>query len=213
VSGPKIKALIFDIGRVIVRVEVRRAQVGLTQGLKLTPEELWSAIEKDPRWQDWQEGRMSPQDWHQNLVKRLGTPLSFEKFREVWNSTLDLEPILPTEVFEELSKKYCLALLSNTDKMHVAHMESKFEFFKYFPAERRIYSCGVACSKPEPLIFQHALKACKAKAEEAVFIDDLAANVEAAKRLGMHGIQFQSPEQLLRELGRLGVLVALTPTK
>ena len=56
----KIRAIIFDIGRVLVRVDVRRAQVGLAKGLSLTPEELWSAIEKDPRWSDWQEGRMSP---------------------------------------------------------------------------------------------------------------------------------------------------------
>ena len=44
----KFRAIIFDIGRVLVSVDIRKAQLGLTQGLSLTPEELWSAIEKDP---------------------------------------------------------------------------------------------------------------------------------------------------------------------
>lgn len=52
----KFHAIIFDIGRVLVRVDIRKAQLGLTKGLSLTPEELWSAIEKDPRWPDWKRG-------------------------------------------------------------------------------------------------------------------------------------------------------------
>ena len=51
-ATPAIRAIIFDIGRVLVRVDIRRAQVGLAKGLSLTPDELWSAIEKDPRWLD-----------------------------------------------------------------------------------------------------------------------------------------------------------------
>jgi len=57
------------------------------------------------------------------------------------------------------------------------------------------------------VIFREALKACKVKAEEAVYIDDIAAYVEAARRLGCRGICFQSPEQLRRELGQAGIAV------
>jgi FMN phosphatase YigB (HAD superfamily) len=43
-------------------------------------------------------------------------------------------------------------------------------------------------------------------AEECVFTDDKKINVEAAEKLGMHGIVFQSPEQLKKELVKLGIL-------
>jgi glucose-1-phosphatase len=212
--APKVRAIIFDIGRVIIRIDLRRAQVALAQGLPLSPEELWSAIERDPRWADWQEGRMSARDWHQNLSNRLGITLTFEEFCMVWNSILDPTPILPDELFRMLSKRNRLALLSNTDKIHVAHMEATYDFFHYFPQDCRIYSCTVGTSKPAPLIYREALRACKAKAEEAVFIDDIAANVDAARRLGMFGVQFQSPEQLIEELEALGVVVQpVTHTK
>ena len=79
----KFRALIFDIGRVLIRVDTSRAMDGLASGLSLTPQDVWSAIEKDPRWLDWQEGRISPRDWHLHLAKRLGSSLTFDEFSEV----------------------------------------------------------------------------------------------------------------------------------
>ena len=204
----KVRAIIFDIGRVLVSLDIRKAQLGLAQGLSLTPAELWSAIEKDPHWPDWQEGRMSARDWHLNLCKRLGISLEFEQFRKVWNSALNPEPILPDSLFHQLSKSYRLGLLSNTDPFHVAHMESTYSFFRYFAKPVRIYSCEVGSSKPKPLIFREALRACKVKADEAVYVDDIAENTDAARALGFAGIQFRGREQLYAEFGVLGISVS-----
>ena len=201
----KYQAIIFDIGRVLVRVDIRKAQQGLTKGLSLTPEELWSAIEKEPRWPDWQEGRMSARDWHLNLCQRLGISLDFEEFTRVWNSALDPLPIHPDGLFEGLAKSYRLGLLSNTDPIHVAHLERTYSFFRYFPKSVRIYSCAVGASKPNPLIFREALRACKARADQAVYIDDIAAFAEAARALGCTGIQYRNPEELRRDLNGIGI--------
>jgi glucose-1-phosphatase len=204
-ASKPIQAIIFDIGRVLVRVDIRRAQQGLAQGLNLKPEELWSAIEKDPRWGDWQEGRMSARDWHQNLGQRLGLTMSFDEFKKVWNSALDPEPIHPDSLFASLKKSYTLGLLSNTDPIHVAHLESSYTFFEHFPNPRRIYSCVIGSSKPNPLIFREALRACKVRADQAVYIDDIAAYAEAARALGIEGIHFESPGQLARDFESLGI--------
>src|SRR6266478_6085676 len=154
---------------------------GLASGLPLTPQEVWSAIQNDPHWLDWQEGRISPRDWHLHLTKRLGVSLTFEQFSEVWNRALDTDPI------------------------HMSHEEARFPFFRFFPI--RIYSYDVGASKPDPIIYRKALQACKVRAEEAVYIDDIAAYAEAATRLGMAGIVFHSPEQLQTELRRLGIQI------
>ena len=200
---PKFRAIIFDIGRVLIRVDISRAMAGLASGLPLTPQEVWSATEKDPHWLDWQEGRISPHDWHIHLTKRLGTALTFEQFSEVWNRALDPNPIHSESFLENLSKNYRLALLSNTDPIHMSNDEARFPFFRFFPI--RIYSYRVGASKPDPLIYREALQACKVRAEEAVYIDDIAAYAEAAQRLGMTGIVFQSPEQLQSNLRSLGI--------
>jgi HAD superfamily hydrolase (TIGR01509 family) len=201
--APKLRAIIFDIGRVLVRIDVARAMQGLASGTALSPAELWSAIEKDPRWPDWQEGRMAPRDWYLHLGRRLGGDFTFEQFTEIWNRVLDPAPIHEDSLFQRLSRTYRLALLSNTDPLHVQHLEANFTFFRFFPT--RIYSCSVGASKPNPLIYREALRALKVQAQEAVYVDDIALYVEAAQRLGMGGIQFQSSVQLVSDLKSLGV--------
>jgi glucose-1-phosphatase len=199
----KVRAVVFDIGRVLIGVDVGRAMKDLGSGLSLSPMELWAAIEKDPRWSDWQEGRISPRDWHLHLTRRLGSTLSFEQFTRAWNQALDPQPLQDNALLEKLSKGYRLALLSNTDPIHVAHMESTYDFFRFFP--RRIYSSVVGASKPSPVIYSAALRACKVQSNEAIYIDDILANVEAARGLGMAGIHYQSPVGLEHELTGLGV--------
>jgi len=212
-SSAAIRAIIFDIGRVLVRIDLRRAQLGLAQGLSLTPEELWAAIEKDPRWPDWQEGRISPHDWHLHLCQRFGISLNFEQFTTAWNFALDPQPIHPLRLFEELSKHYRLVLLSNTDPIHVAYLEATYDFYQYFPQGQRIYSCSVGVSKPNPLIYREALRAAKVRAGEALYIDDIPANIEAARHLGLSGIHYQSPPQLLQAFAAMGIKVELFCTR
>jgi glucose-1-phosphatase len=204
-----LRAVIFDIGRVIVKLDLTRAMEGLSQGISLSPTELWSAIEKDPRWHDWQEGRISPHDWHLHITKRLGSPLKFEEFREAWNRTLDPVPLQSDDLFAALAKKHKLALLSNTDPIHVAHLESNFSFFQFFPRPARIYSYAVRASKPSPVIFQAALKAVKTPASQAVVIDDILEYVQVARSLGLHAIQYLNPSQLRADLSTLDPSLAL----
>src|SRR6201996_888013 len=199
----KIRAIISDIGRVIVGVDVSRAMQGLSSSIPLSPKEIWSAIEKDPRFVDLQDGRISARDWHLHIVRRLGGNLTYEQFIQAWNAALLPETLQPNSLGASLAKKYRLSLLSNTDPIHVAHMESTFTFFQYFPV--RIYSCVVRSSKPNPVIYQDALRATKVKANEAVYIDDLEENVTAAKALGMIGIHLPVPAALPEALKAAGV--------
>ena len=201
--GPKKRrAIIFDIGRVLVRLDIAGAMGGLAGMISLTPQETWAAIEHDPRWRDWQEGRMSPRDWQLHICRRVGVNLTFEEFSGIWNRVLDPTPLLDGVFLESLSKRYCLAVLSNTDPIHVAELEKRFDFFRFF--NHRIYSCVVGASKPSPLIFRAALQGCKTTADNAIYIDDIPAYVEAARQLGMTGIVFQSPEQLRADLEPFG---------
>lgn len=202
-ESTRIRAVIFDIGRVLVRVDLSRVMVGLSQAIPLSAEELWKALQNDPRWMDWQEGRISPRDWHLHITKRLGGSLSFDEFRQAWNRALDPEPMQSDAFLGGLAKKYRLAVLSNTDPIHMEQEESRYPFFRHFPV--RVYSYRVGASKPSPLIYREALKGCKVPAPEAVFIDDVAAYVDAAQQLGMKGVVYQSPDQLAAELGALGV--------
>jgi FMN phosphatase YigB (HAD superfamily) len=203
------KAIIFDIGRVIVRLDLRRALTPIAAAIgrvpgqpsrQLSPEETWGLIRADDHWQDWQEGRISPTDWHQHLMRRLNLSLSYAEFRDTWNLVLDPETILSESLFVQLGSRCRLALLSNTDPLHVECMEQEFAFGRHFPV--RIYSCSIGMSKPSPVIYKAALERLDVEAEDALYVDDIQEFVDAARHVGLDAIRFETREQLEQELRR-----------
>ena len=197
------RAVIFDIGRVIIRVDLSRSMGALGKRDGLNHMQVLREMEADPRWLDWQEGRMTPRDWHAHLSKKLSFSYGFEEFCAIWNGVLDPAPILPDLLFERLATKCRLALLSNTDPIHVAHIEANYPFVRHFPA--RVYSCRVGSSKPSPAIYHNALREVGAIPDEAIFIDDLLENVFGAGSLGINAFHFTSADELLAEFSRLGL--------
>jgi len=200
------KAILFDIGRVIVDVDVGRAAEPLSLAAKTPPAELWRAIETDPRWPGWQEGRIPPQEWHAHLTRRFGVELGFDEFCAVWNQALLPQTILDERLFADLGAQLRLALISNTDPIHVAHMEKNYSFMRHFPAASRIYSCAVGASKPSPEIFAQGIAACGVSAGEILYVDDVPEYVQAGQHMGMKTIRFVGAEELLRKLSDLGFL-------
>jgi putative hydrolase of the HAD superfamily len=69
--------------------------------------------------------------------------------------------------------------------------------------DHMVISAEVGIMKPDPRIYRLALEELAAKPEESVFLDDVLANVEAARSAGMAGIHFTQPQQALEELKQL----------
>ena len=112
-------------------------------------------------------------------------------------------PIHDDAFFQKLSKTYRLALLSNTDPIHVQHLEANYTFFKFFPT--RVYSCSVGASKPIPSSIARLcvrLKSMRKKPSTLMTSQPMSRPLNV---LGWEGIQFQSPAQLTSDLKSLGV--------
>jgi len=198
---------------VIVRLDLERAfapiaaamhEAGAPTGKSLSSEDTWALIRADECWDKWQEGRISPADWHQRIMGILKLSLSYAEFRDAWNRVLNPQTILSEELFAQLGARCRLALLSNTDPIHVECLEQRFTFGRYFPT--RIYSCSVGASKPSPAIYRAALESLGVPAREALYIDDIQEFVDAANRLGLDAIRFENPALLRSELRRRGLL-------
>jgi len=198
------KAIIFDIGRVIIRIDMARAFGMLGTGIGLSPEQALKILEADPRWEDWQSGHMTPLEFHAHVKEKFRLTLSFEDFCDIWNRILEPVTILEESMFERLASGCRLALLSNTDPIHVAHIEARYSFVRHFPV--RVYSCRVGATKPSAAIYRRALRELGVSPAEAVYIDDVPEYAAAACRLGMRAIEFTSPAALQAEFCRLGVV-------
>jgi putative hydrolase of the HAD superfamily len=207
------KAIIFDIGRVIVRLNVKEAFGRLASHATTSTvagkmpeqshERIWTAIQADPHWRNWQEGQMTPKMWHEYISHRLRVTTTFDEFCAMWNSLLEPQTILSNDLFEQLSARYRLGLLSNTDPIHVKHLETHFSFVRFF--QTRIYSNEVRTSKPSPVIYEAVLTALDVTPAEALYIDDIAEYADAARQIGLDAIHFENPRQLAGEFIRRGI--------
>jgi putative hydrolase of the HAD superfamily len=66
-----------------------------------------------------------------------------------------------------------------------------------------IFSAEVGFAKPDRRIFDRALDRLRVQPAEAIFIDDVQGNVEAAQAIGMAGIRFVSTEQTIKDIERI----------
>ena len=102
------------------------------------------------------------------------------------------------ELIGELSAKgYRLFCLSNMSVEFYDYMKER-EVFHYL--EGKIISALEHHIKPEEAIYEVLLNRYDLRAGESLFIDDLACNIEAARRLGFQTVHFTYKEKGIREI-------------
>jgi len=98
-------------------------------------------------------------------------------------------------------------MLSNESRELMEYRIPKFSLSGVFDAY--LVSAYIGLRKPDAAFFRCALDISQRKPEECVLIDDREENLEGARKLGIRCIRMESPEQVIAELGRLGVTTAL----
>ena len=99
--------------------------------------------------------------------------------------------------------KVFLATLNNESRELNLHRIETFGLRKYFYVF--FSSCYLGFSKPHAEIYQLALDLSQRQPHECVFIDDRSLNLESARRMGLHTIQFLNAGQLESDLRTLGL--------
>ena len=127
------------------------------------------------------------------------------RWREGWPEMLRGEIAGTVAVLEELaSRGRRLYALTNFSHETWPVARARFEFLGRF--EDVVVSGEVGMVKPDPRIYRLAIERCRLDAARTVFVDDLPANVEAARAEGLHGVHFTTPERLRDDLVKLGAL-------
>ncbi len=101
------------------------------------------------------------------------------------------------------TKRYEMATLNNESAEINDYRIRKFKLRDYF--EAFFASCYLGIRKPNAGIYQLALKITQRAPQECVFIDDRGLNLECARELGMHVIQFENVAQLRNDLSGFGI--------
>ena len=126
-------------------------------------------------------------------------------WKHSWVDMLGPEIAGSIEVLQELRQRgYALYGLTNWADETFIYAEENLEFLNCFVDI--VVSGREKLIKPQLEIYQLLLNRNNLIATESIFIDDKLINVEAAQKIGITGIHFQSPQQLRAELEHLKVL-------
>ena len=196
-----IRAVIFDLGGVLVRTEDRTSRRELAERLGLTYDELSALVFDSQSAQQAMKGEITTEEHWDEVRKALG--LSRDEYPgvplEFWGGdTLDENLI---NYLRTLRPQYKTALLSNAWDDLRQMIAEIWKFDDVF--DQIVISAEVGLVKPDRLIYEKILSDLDVKPAEAVFVDDFPENVAGAKAVGLEAIRFISPEQALRDLERL----------
>jgi 2-haloacid dehalogenase len=128
-----------------------------------------------------------------------------QRWREGWPEMLRGEIAGSVAILAELKTRGIrLYALTNFSHETWPIARKRFSFLEWF--EDIVVSGEVGLVKPDPRIFTLTVERCRLDPVRTVFIDDLPANVEAARAHGLHGLHFISPEKLRADLAALRLL-------
>lgn len=202
----KVKNVIFDLGGVLVDWNPRYLFRKI-----FSSEEKMENFLKNVCHQDWNEKQDAGRSFEEGIAELLAQHPHFKDeilaYDSRWEEMLagDIPgTVLLLEKIKRQDKHRVLALSNwSADKFPVA--ERRFSFLKLF--EHIVVSGRVKMKKPDEDIFLHLCQVCEIKPAESVFIDDVPANLETAKKLGFQTLHFVSPEKLKKDLHEMQILV------
>ena len=203
----KIDTIIFDLGGVLI---------------DWNPEYVFlDVFNRDRKKMQWFFDHICTSDWNEN--QDAGYPMAqatedkvalfpeYEKeirmFYGRWVEMLGDSITGTVDILKKFidSEDYKVIALTNWSAETFPIALERFEFLHWF--EGIIVSGEEKTRKPFNDIYNLTLERFNIKAENAIFIDDNLRNIEAANNLGLNGIQFKSPEQLIINLKTFNIVL------
>ena len=196
-----IKAIIFDLGGVLLRTADFSPRERLAARFGMNRSGLEELVFWGESGEKVQSGEISVTEHLEYVRAKLN--LSQAEFKELID-VFFAEDFLDNELLvyvRSLKKNYKTALLSNATSELREQIAAKWHFEDAF--DMMIISGEVGMIKPDPRIFRLALDRLGVDAHQAIFVDDVQQNVDAAVKVGMKGICFRDVNQVKLEIEAL----------
>ena len=199
-----IKAVLFDLGKVLIHFDFEPAFKRLAKHCKKEPVDIRNFFASSGLEVLYDGGKISSRKFYLEVKRGLGFSLSYAQFQRLWNSVFTPVPGM-ARLVHRVSRHKRLVLVSNTNEMHFSYVKKRYPVLKKF--HTHVLSYQEKIRKPDERIYRKALKACGAKAREVLYIDDREDLTSAAKELGFHVYTFKNDrpklEKILKKHGAL----------
>jgi epoxide hydrolase-like predicted phosphatase len=196
-----IRAIIWDIGGVLMRTEDRLPRQQLAESLGMTYTELDDLVWNSESGQKAQVGLVTTEahwKWVAEVLDQSESQIPSLQKRFFAGDRVDGGLI---DYIRSLHGPYLCGIITNAiDNVRTLITET-WCFADAF--DHILISAEAGVMKPDPEIYHQSLQGLGVPAQEAVFIDDFEHNVQGALDVGMYAIHFKDRQQVLRDLETL----------
>lgn len=198
----EIKSLLFDLGNVIIDIDID----GATQKIKSFLKEDAEAEVVYKAFNEYECGRISTDIFINTILSQCDRKYQAVDIIEAWNGMLIGIPQYRLAMLDALRERYNVYLLSNTNTLHLewvhryvrkVHRVDDFEG-TYF--DQAYYSHLIGDRKPNASIFNFVTEDSFLTPEHTLFMDDMIDNIEAAKALGFKTYHVKPGEEIAEYL-------------
>ena len=196
-----IKAVIWDLGGVIVRTMDSSSREEWETRLNLQPGELHDIVFDGPTGRSASVGQVGPDEVWDSIVERFdlsqdeGTKLQEDFWR---GDRVDNHLV---SFIDRIHQGYKSGLISNAWRSLRTLIEVEWKIDHLF--DDVLISAEVGITKPDPAIYKRSLANLDVNPENAIFVDDFKVNIHAAESLGMKTVWFQSTSQTIEAVESL----------
>ena len=188
-----MKAVIFDLGRVLVGYNHQRTLEAIADECDGDAGALRAHMGEFGH--ELNLGQIDSHGLHEFFVKQEGCSLDYDDFLVRFSAGLCRdEDALAYAVELQNRRETTVAVISNTNDGHVQWLDEQVP--ELAELDLVVMSNEVGMTKPDVAIYLLALELLDLPPQQTLFIDDLDANVEAARALGMAA---DSPHRLDRD--------------
>ena len=205
-KNDKIKNIIFDLGDVILNIDVPVASLSFSKLSGREQQEILDLFKEKDLFRQFETGSLDETGFRNYIRELLVFPDWTDNMIDTaWNSLLLDLPPERVELLKNLRTRYRLFLLSNTSSIHTTQVNKILEAAtgvkKLDDLFDKVYlSYEMGLMKPDPAIYQQVLEEQGLVAEETLFLDDNADNIKAAATLGIATIHVCKPTTILEYL-------------
>jgi len=197
------KAIIFDLGRVLIHFDFKRGYKALEGLCPYAAADIPRRIATIDLVTRFDTGLVESEDFFAQFSGLLDLRLDYPRFREIWSSIFT-DPLLPESMLAGLERRYRLLLLSNTNAIHFEMIREQYRcLLDHF--HDLILSYQVKAMKPDARIFRLAVERSGCRPEECFYTDDIPAYTAAAREQGIDAVTFESAAQIQREMMARGI--------